>query len=58
MSIEQAVSILIGVVVAGLLKWLSDRFPTRAQRRRRELEDRLLEAQIEHMEQDNREADQ
>ena len=57
MSIEQALGILVGIVVAAGLKWLSDRFPTRAERRRRDLEDRLLEAQIEAIEQDNEDKD-
>jgi hypothetical protein len=55
MSLEQAVGILIGVVVAGLVRFLADRFPTPQQARRRELEDRLLEAQIEKLEQENEE---
>lgn len=50
MNIEQAIGILIGVVVAAAVRFLADRFPTPQQRRRQELEDRLLEAQIEQLE--------
>lgn len=53
MNIEQAIGILIGVVVAAFVKFIADRFPTPQQRRRRDLEDRLLEAQIEAIEHDH-----
>jgi len=52
-TINEAVALLIGVVVTGLVRWLADRYPTAAQRRRRTLEDRLLEAQIENIEHEN-----
>ncbi len=53
MNWEQIAAIVIGAVVASGVRFLADRFPTPGERRRRELENRMLEAQIEQLEHDN-----
>lgn len=55
MSVEQILGVIIGVVVTVSVRFLADRFPTPQARKRMELENRRLEAEIEQLERQNEE---